>query len=175
MDNKTTKELMEMINSLGTIKEILDSPELIQKIINTNSKHLIYVFVEMINHELAISEITHKDLINLRDNNIILTLIQNNEIESLMGILTAFSYINDADTQIMLYTNPVILNYIASNEFNMDILNILYLDTRISIIKELIKMRYNDKAYLIAEHVDTALKREREYCEEKEKSIPKRW
>ena len=175
MEKRTYGELVYTINSLGTIKEILDSPELIDVILNSNDKHLILVFAEMVNHELNVKTITHTDLANLRNIGIIISLIQNNELEVLLDKIKYMSVINDADIQIMLYTNPIIINYIASNSFDINLLNNLCLESNLEIIKKLIEMKYVEKAYLVSEHMSNTLKNIRHYNENKEeKNISER-
>lgn len=168
MEERTYGELVYTINSLGTVKEILASPELINEIINCNDKKVIFVFAELINHALAVKEITHKDLINLRDIEVVISLIHNNDMDVLLDKIKYLCYINDSDIQIMLYTNPYIINYVASDNFDLNILDRLTLDTNLEIIKKLIEMKYVEKAHIISEYVSRLLRNERLYKEERE-------
>lgn len=166
----TAGELINKINSMGTLKEILSDYSLIEEILSYEDKYLIYVFAEMINFSLSVKELIAADLESLSDGRLLISLINTNKEELLVEKIKYISRINDANTQISLFSNPFVLNLVANNSLNNDVFYRLCLDTKLVVIEGLIKMNYYEKALELTGILNQTMTNIRKYNEEKEKS-----
>ena len=77
MQNKKEKEekyedLIKKLNEIGSIKDILDDMDLINKIISYDGdRHLFKIFIDKINEELEQGKIYNTNLYNFTNGNVI--------------------------------------------------------------------------------------------------------
>lgn len=174
------------INSLGTVKEILNSKELLLQIITYHGdRHLINQFYDMLNEEIERGTITPEDMEILRspwfssclvDLEVYLAASGRNAYNfEKADKLNYSTLIKDTETQISIFTNKRIINALAEIEPNQELtyfeqsIGYLSFETQIKIANEVIKAGNIEKGTKILEDAIYRIEYMRKY-EEKERS-----
>lgn len=161
--SESWQEQKRKINSLGTIKEIVNSQELLLEILTySGDRHLIGQFYDMLNEAINNHEVLPEDLHYLRNGWLGNCIINLSEVVEKSGRkiypfemgdkLNYSTQINDIETQIATFTNPKVIETFAEINPNREIkyveqsLSYLSVDARLRIIEEIIKVGNITKA-----------------------------
>lgn len=120
------QDLEDKLASMGSIKEIIKSFEMIKKILTyAGDRNLTALFFRKISNSIKIGEINEADLAILRSNWIVLQMLNLKKLVNATGRdlyinelgdkVNYFSLINDVPALINFYTNPRLINSIVRN------------------------------------------------------------
>jgi len=186
-NNGETREHWEdqeiKINSLGTIREIVNNKELLLEIITYyGDRHLIGKFYDMLNKAIEMGEVTPEDLTHLRSGWLGNCLVNLDTTVREAGRdpypfekgdkLNYTTTIKDVETQIATFTNPKIIDAFAGNVHDRELsyceqsLSYLSFEAQLRIIQEVIKAGNVEKGMQMMAELTQNLERSRKYAEE---------
>ena len=171
------------INSLGSIKEILNDKELLLEIITYHGdRHLIHQFFEMVNKEIEKGNIIPEDLVNFRNGWLSDCLVNLDVIVKNSGRekyyfekgdkLNYATVINDPETQISIFTNPKLIAALAETIQDRELiyceqsLSYLSVEAQLRVIQEIIKAGNVEKGMQLMNELTRKIERARKYEEE---------
>jgi len=178
--NKQNTELETIINSLGTIKEIVGNEWLFLEILTDyDGRTLSIKFYEMLNEAIKAGEVVEEDLTILRNGqfaNYLLNLEsvldalgkRTKSYDRLMRIIDTIQ-INDVETLKSVFGNEEMIKVFAGINFDRELffcrgyLNNLPIEVRLNIAKEVIKAGNLEEGMRMLEEIEETLKKERDY------------
>lgn len=189
---RSYEELIRIINSMGSIKEIINSKDLLLQLLTYDGdRHLIAVFYEMLNQSIERGDVLPEDLENLRSGwlaDMTIHLKDNVRGRNLYPFeigdkINYMSLTKDLESQIATFTRPEIIGAIAGISPNSNgelsycqsSFYSLSIDARLRIVEEIFKTGNIEMGMKMLNDINLYLEREREYHEERGKKVPSRW
>lgn len=174
---------IEKINSLGSIKEIVNSKELLLEIITYfGDRHLIGQFYDMLNKAIESGEVVPEDLAHLRSGWLGDTLVNlETTVKSAGRMPYAFekgdklnytTLLKDVETQIATFTNSKIIAAFAGTQYDSQLsyceqsLSYLSAEAQLRVIEEIMKAGNIEKGMQMLTELNHKLERSRKYAEE---------
>lgn len=174
------------INSLGSIKEIVNSKQLLLQIITySGDRHLINQFYDMLNEAIETGEVLPEDLTHLRSGwlgdciinlETVLESVERSPYHFEKGDkLNYTTQVNDVETQIATFTNRKVIAAFAGVEPNSELsyceqsLGQLSLEAQLKIIEEIMKAGNINKGITMLNELTNKLASSRRYAEEDRK------
>lgn len=178
------EEQQRKINSLGSIREILNNKELLLEILTYfGDRHLIGQFYDMLNDAIEQGEVLPEDLAYLRSGWLGNCIVNLNDYVNNVGRnlypfeigdkLNYTTLVRDTETQIATFTNKRVIEAIAGITPDKQLsyceqsLGYLTPEAQLRVIQEIMKVGNIEKAMYMLNELTKKLESARKYEEEK--------